>query len=191
MEIQQKEILEKYCNNEMAKLKAMCNPMLNKIGGLYGMDIDDFYSIALGVLTDSIFRYDEDNKCSFDCFLASNIKRKFKTEIRDRNRLKKIPQKNIESMNALIGEDGMEISEVIPSDFDTFEIAAQSMMGGTRIQRYLNKLSHTQRKIVALLSEGYKPMEIREYLHISEKEYSNNIQAIQSYENTRILTQRY
>lgn len=191
MEIQQKEILEKYCNNEMAKLKAMCNPMLNKIGGLYGMDIDDFYSIALGVLTDSVFRYDENNKCSFDCFLASNIKRKFKTEIRDRNRLKKIPRKNIESMNALIGEDGMEISEMIPSDFDTFEIAAQNMMGGTRIQRYLNQLSHTQRKIVALLSEGYKPMEIREYLHMSAKEYSNNIQAIQSYENTRVLTQRY
>ena len=191
MEIQQKEILEKYCNNEMAKLKAMCNPMLNKIGGLYGMDIDDFYSIALGVLTDSVFRYDENNKCSFDCFLASNIKRKFKTEIRDRNRLKKIPQKNIESMNALIGEDGIEISEVIPSDFDTFEIAAQSMMGGAKIQRYLNQLSHTQRKIVALLSEGYKPMEIREYLHMSAKEYSNNIQAIQSYENTRVLTQRY
>lgn len=191
MENQQKEILEKYCNNEMAKLKAMCNPMLNKIGGLYGMDMDDFYSIALGVLTDSVFRYDENNKCSFDCFLASNIKRKFKTEIRDRNRLKKIPQKNIESMNALIGEDGMEISEMIPSDFDTFEIAAQSMMGGTRIQRYLNQLSHTQRKIVSLLSEGYKPMEIREYLHMSEKEYSNNIQAIQSYENTRVLTQRY
>ena len=191
MEIQQKEILEKYCNNEMAKLKAMCNPMLNKIGGLYGMDIDDFYSIALGVLTDSVFRYDENNKCSFDCFLASNIKRKFKTEIRDRNRLKKIPQKNIESMNALISEDGMEISEMIPSDFDTFEIAAQNMMGGTRIQRYLNQLSHTQRKIVALLSEGYKPMEIREYLHMNTKEYSNNIKAIQSYENTRILTQRY
>lgn len=190
MEIQQKEILEKYCNNEMAKLKAMCNPMLNKIGGLYRMDMDDFYSIALGVLTDSVFRYDENNKCSFDCFLANNIKRKFKTEIRDRNRLKKIPQKNIESMNALIGEDGMEISEMIPSDFDTFEIAAQSMMGGTRIQRYLNQLSHTQRKIVALLSEGYKPMEIREYLHMSAKVYSNNIQAIQSYENTRVLTQR-
>lgn len=49
MEIQQKEILEKYCNNEMAKLKKMCNPMLNKIGGLYGMDIDDFYLIPLGV----------------------------------------------------------------------------------------------------------------------------------------------
>ncbi len=191
MEIQQKEILEKYCNNEMARLKAMCNPMLNKIGGLYEMDIDDFYSIALGVLTDSVFRYDENNKCSFDCFLASNIKRKFKTEIRDRNRLKKIPQKNIESMNALIGEDGMEISEMIPSDFDTFEIAAQSMMGGTKIQRYLNQLSHMQRKIVALLSEGYKPMEIREYLHMSAKEYSNNTKAIQSYENTRILTQRY
>lgn len=191
MEIQQKEILEKYCNNEMARLKAMCNPMLNKIGGLYEMDIDDFYSIALGVLTDSVFRYDENNKCSFDCFLASNIKRKFKTEIRDRNRLKKIPQKNIESMNALIGEDGMEISEMIPSDFDTFEIAAQSMMGGTKIQRYLNQLSHMQRKIVALLSEGYKPMEIREYLHMSAKEYSNNTKAIQSYESTRILTQRY
>lgn len=88
MEIQQKKYSKSIVITKWQSSK-MCNPMLNKIGGLYGMDIDDFYSIALGVLTDSVFRYDENNKCSFDCFLASNIKRKFKTEIRDRNRLKK------------------------------------------------------------------------------------------------------
>ena len=55
------------------------------------------------------------------------------------------------------------------------------------IEKYLNKLSTVQRKIVSLLSEGYKAKEIRESLHMSEKEYSQNLAAIQAYENVREL----
>ena len=185
MEIQ--EILEWYCDNEMYRLKKMCFPMLVKIGGISDKDYDDFYSIALSVLSDTALRYDEENNCDFHSFLASNIKRKFKTEIRDRNRAKRIPSKKLESTSNLVTEDGLELGETIPSKFDTYEIACEYLFEGTKIERYLNKLSHTQRKIVSLLSEGFKANEIRELLHMNCKQYSNNLAAIQAYENIREL----
>jgi DNA-directed RNA polymerase specialized sigma subunit len=184
-EIQKK--LEWYCGNEMFQLKKMCYPMLIKIGGISDKDYDDFYSVALSVLSDTALRYDENNRCNFDSFLASNIKRKFITEIRDRNRDKRVPAKKLESTSNLVTEDGMELGETIPSKFNTFDVACEYLFDGTKIERYLDKLSHTQRKIVSLLSDGYKASEIRELLHMSSKEYSQNLAAIQAYENVREL----
>ena len=187
MGIDIQQTLNFYCDNEMAMLKKMCIPMMNKIGGISYKDYDDFYEIALDTLGYSVFKYDEKRKCSFDCFLASNIKRKFNTEVRDRNREKRIPSKKLESTNSFITEDGIELGETIPSDFDTYKIVAEYMLEGTKIERYLRKLSYNQQKIVTLLSEGYKAKEIKELLHMNNKQYANDIAAIQSYENTRIL----
>ena len=81
--------LEEYCDNEMRKLKQLCYPILIKIGGLSEKDYDDFYSIALDALADSVIRYNDSKNCQFRTFLIGNIKRKFITEIRDRNRNKR------------------------------------------------------------------------------------------------------
>lgn len=180
-------ILEEYCANEMKKLKQICYPLLIKIGGISEKDYDDFYSIALDALADSVLRYDETKKCQFSTFLIGNIRRKFNTEIRDRNRAKRIPAKKLESTSNLVTEDGVELGETIPSKFDTYETACEYLFEGTKIERYLDKLSYTQRKIVSLLSDGYKAKEIRELLHMDSKQYSNNLAAIQAYENVKIL----
>nr|DAH72743.1 MAG TPA: RNA polymerase sigma factor [Bacteriophage sp.] len=180
-------ILEEYCANEMKKLKQICYPLLIKIGGISEKDYDDFYSIALDALADSALRYDETKKCQFNTFLIGNIRRKFNTEIRDRNRAKRIPAKKLESTSNLVTEDGVELGETIPSKFDTYETACEYLFEGTKIERYLDKLSYIQRKIVSLLSDGYKAKEIRELLHMDNKQYSNNLAAIQAYENIREL----
>ena len=180
-------ILEEYCGNEMRKLKQLCYPILIKIGGISEKDYDDFYSIALDALADSVLRYDKSRNCQFKTFLVGNIKRKFNTEVRDRNRAKRIPAKQIDSFSNLVTEDGLELSELIASDFDTYEEAFGDDLNGKKIERYLDKLSVVQRKIVSLLSEGYKPNEIRELLHMSSKDYAQNLAAIQAYENVRIL----
>lgn len=180
-------ILEEYCANEMKKLKQICYPLLIKIGGISEKDYDDFYSIALDALADSALRYDETKKCQFNTFLIGNIRRKFNTEIKDRNRAKRIPAKKLESTSNLVTEDGVELGETIPSKFDTYETACEYLFEGTKIERYLDKLSYTQRKIVSLLSDGYKAKEIRELLHMNSKQYSNNLAAIQAYENIREL----
>ena len=180
-------ILEDYCGNEMKKLKAICYPMLIKIGGISQMDYDDFYDIAMGVLQDSISKYEETRNCQFKTFLTRNIDRKFKTEIRDRNRKKRIPAKKIESLSLLVGEDGLELIEKIPSDFDVHEEAFGNDFKGTRFEKYLKQLSSNQRKIVLFLYRKYKPTEIKKALHMSDKEYQSNLAAIQAYENVRIL----
>lgn len=180
--------LEEYCDNEMKKLKQLCYPILVKIGGLSEKDYDDFYSIALDALTDSVIRFNDSKNCQFKTFLIGNIKRKFITEIRDRNRYKRIPAKNIQSFDGYMSEDGIPLSEIIPSDFDIFEeVCTHNGWKENKIEKYLSKLSIIQRKIVSLLSEGYKAKEIRELLHMSEKEYSQNLAAIQAYENVREL----
>lgn len=181
-------ILEEYCDNEMRKLKQLCYPILIQIGGISEKDYDDFYSIALDALADSALRYDESKNCQFKTFLIGNIKRKFSTEVRDRNRNKRIPAKKIQSFDCLISDDGSPLSEIIPSDFDIFEEACiHSGWKENKIEKYLTKLSTVQRRIVSLLSEGYKAKEIRELLHMNEKEYSQNLAAIQAYENVREL----
>lgn len=180
--------LEFYCNNEMAELKKICYPLFIKIGGISDKDYDDFYSIALEALSDSAIRYKDDRNCQFRSFLIGNVQRKFKTEIRDRNRIKRIPVKQIDSMSNLVTEDGLQLSELIPSEFNTFDEACEhSGWHESKIEKYLNKLSKLQRKIVSLLSDGYKPAEIKEALHISSKEYLHNLAAIQAYENVKIL----
>ena len=180
-------ILDNYCRDEMKKLKQMCYPMLIKIGGISEKDYDDFYSIALDALADSVMKYNPEKDCQFNTFLFGNINRKFKTEIRDRNRNKRIPTKQLDSMSCLVSEDGLELSETIPSNFNTYEIACERMIEGTKIERYLNKLSLIQRKIVSLLSDGYKANDIKKILNISNREYQNHLAAIQVYENVKIL----
>lgn len=183
-------ILKYYCDNDMQNLKRVCYPILIKIGGISEKDYDDFYSIALDALADSYMRYDDAKNCQFSTFLTGNINRKFKTEIRDRNRAKRIPAQNIASINCLITDDGMELSELLASDFDLFDECFGDDFKETRIERYLNKLSNRQRKIVSMLSLGYKAKEIRELLHMSTRDYLNNLAAIQAYENVRILMSR-
>ena len=75
----------------------------------------------------------------------------------------------------------------IRSKFDTFEEACGNNIEGTKIEKYLKKLSINQRRIVKMLSDGYKANEIKELLHMNNKEYSENLAAIQAYENVKIL----
>ena len=56
-----------------------------------------------------------------------------------------------------------------------------------RMSLYLNKLSNLQKEILRLNISGYLPGEIREELHISEKEYADCYAAIHSYRNVSVL----
>ena len=133
--------LEEYCDNEMKKLKQLCYPILIKIGGLSEKDYDDFYSIALDALTDSVIRFNDSKNCQFKTFLIGNIKRKFITEIRDRNRYKRIPAKNIQNFYGYMSDDGIPLSEIIPSDLDIFEeVCAHNGWKENKIENFLQTL---------------------------------------------------
>ena len=184
----QEEILHKYCDNDMRELKKICNMLMRGIGGISNKDYDDFYSIGLEALYDSSKRFDE-SKSQFKTFLIGNIKRKFKTEMRDRNRGKRIPAKQIQSMSTMITDDGLELGDLIESDFNVYNECFGEDLSDIRINTYLSKLSTLQQIIVKRLSEGYCSNEIKEQLHISNEEYNENLSFIQAYENVKLLMQ--
>lgn len=189
MDIRKKqEILEEYCSNEMQKLKQLCHAKICRIGGICQMDYDDFYSIALDVLRDSVEKFDDRKTYRFHAFLSGNIQRRFHTEIRDRNRGKQIPRTQIDYIYAPV-EEGNSIEEKLPSGFvierelpEEFGISPDG-----RVEKYLDSLSLTQRNIAELIMRGYTPFEIRETLGLTEKEYSVSLVGMRAHEKSKYL----
>ena len=182
-------ILDTYYADNAKKLHNVVDKILFKFGGLSNKDRDDFYSLANEVFVDVIKRYDRTK--SFDGFLYSCLSNKIMTEITKRNREKRKADRFSISQDG-INENDEECTllEFLPSDFDTFEEATKRQGNEQyqdKVQRYISKLSNEQVNILNLLMDGYKVNEICRILEISEKRYADNMQAVRSYENVKIL----
>jgi DNA-directed RNA polymerase specialized sigma subunit len=200
MDTKQKErILNDYCRNELQKLKKLCYPKICRIGGISQMDHDDLYSIALDALRDSADRFDEKRGGTFEAFLSGNINRKFSSYIRDKNSGKKTGRTacssagnteyiQVISFDALYKDDA-HMEEMIDSGFCMEEevFAKAEFASDNKVEKYLDRLSKIQRKIVLLLADGYLQDEIRKLLRISKKEYSDHMLGIRAYENVKVL----
>ena len=185
----QSDILESYYADNAKKLHRVTDKILMKFGGLSGTDKDDFYSLANEVFTDVMKRYD--NSQSFDGFLYSCLLNKIKTDITRRNREKRKADRLSVSLDALIGDDeGCNLLELIPSDFDTFEEVVRRQEKDQfqdKVQTYVSRLSKQQIRILNMLMDGYKSGEIRQILKISSTEYTENLRIMRSYENVKVL----
>lgn len=185
-------ILQPYCENDMQRLKKMSRSIFMRFNvPLANADYDDFYSIANETLWKAYNSYDPAMGVGFEGFLCSCLQKKFKTELTHRHRQKRILNQFATSLDAAIeDEDGKSLLELIPSDFDTFEEVAKRQENGQyhdKVQRYLSRLSNRQVNILNLLVDGFKPVEIRQILDISEKDYSDDLQVMRCYENVKIL----
>lgn len=202
---EKQQILDEFLSNDMYKLNKICRFLVSKKGAPL-MHEDDLYSLGRWVFLESVLSYDPSKVCKFSTYLEGNIWRAFYDWTRDNTRWKRCNLQtdkdgNLmrdENNNPIIipdvsidapAEDGVDLSERVASNFSLEEELSEEFgfSQGDRIQKYLVKLSKMQRKIVLLLSEGYKALEIQELLHISSKKYLDNIKAIQSYENIRVL----
>mgnify|MGYP001113910763 CR=1 FL=1 len=182
------QILITYYSNNAKKLHKIVDRILLKFGGLSDKDVDDFYSLANEVFVDVMNRYD--NSQSFDAFLYSCLLNKIKTEMTKRNREKRKADRLSISIYTPIGDDeNSTIGDIIASDFsiekEVFEDGEEEY--SRRMLLYLNRLSNLQKEILRLNISGHLPREIREELHISEKEYADCYSAIKSYKNTKYL----
>ena len=185
-------ILQPYCENDMKKLKKMSKSIFLKFNEpLTKADYDDFYSLANLTLWQAYNSYDPNNGVCFEGFLHTCLQKKFKTEISHRHRHKRVLNQLATSLDAVNeDEDTGSLMEVVPSDFDTFEEVLKRQereQYQDKIQRYISKLSSQQINILNLLMDGYEAYEIRQILDISERQYTNNMQIIRSYENVKIL----
>ena len=186
------EVLQPYCENDMRLLKRISKSIFLRFNEqLTEADYDDFYSIANITLWQACQTYDSNMGISFEIFLRTCLKKKFATEIRDRHREKRVINQFTSSLDATNdNEEECSLLDFIPSDFDTFEevLERQDKEQYTdKAQEYISKLSNQQVNILNLLMDGYKPIEIREILGISTKEYTYNLQIMRAFENVKIL----
>ena len=186
------EVLQPYCENDMRLLKRISKSIFLRFNELLTeADYDDFYSIANITLWQACQTYNSNMGISFEIFLRTCLKKKFATEIRDRHREKRVINQFTSSLDATNDkEEECSLLDFIPSDFDTFEevLERQDKEQYTdKAQEYISKLSNQQVNILNLLMDGYTPLDIREILGISTKEYTDNLQIMRAYENVKIL----
>ena len=182
------QILMTYYSNNAKKLHNTVDKILLKFGGLSNKDLDDFYSLANEVFVDVLSRYDGSQ--SFDGFLYFCLSNKIKTEITRRNREKRKADRMSISIDTPIGDDeNTTIGDMIADDITVERVIFDKNEEGysKKILLYLNRLSNLQKEVLRLNIAGYLPEEIREELHISEKEYSDCYAAIHSYRNVSVL----
>lgn len=186
------ELLQPYCENDMRLLKKISQSIFLRFNEpLTKADYDDFYSIANMTLWQACGSYDSNMGVNFEGFLYSCLQKKFKTELTRRHRQKRVFDNYTISLNAPNGEDGdSNLLECMASDFNTFNEVMERQdkeQYTDKVQQYISKLSNQQVNILNLLMDGYKPVEIREILGISTKEYTDNLQIMRTYENVKIL----
>lgn len=185
-------LLQPYCENDMKKLKKVSRSIFMKFNEpLANADYDDFYSLANLTLWQAFNSYDPDIGICFDGFFHTCLHKKFKSELTNRHRHKRVLNQLATSLDAVNEEeDKSSLMEFVPSDFDTFDEVLKRQdkwQYHDKIQQYISKLSNLQVTILNLLVDGYEPHEIRQILKISERDYTNNMQIIRSYENVKVL----
>jgi len=182
------QILVTYYSNNAKKLHNTVDRILLKFGGISDKDMDDFYSLANEVFVDVMRRYDGSQ--SFDGFLYSCLLNKIKTEITRRNLEKRKADRMSISIDTPVGDDeNCTIGDIIADDFTIEKKLFEEKEEGysRRMLLYLSRLSNVQKEVLRLNIAGYLPSEIREELHINEKEYIDCYAAIHSYRNVSVL----
>lgn len=107
-----------------------------------------------------------------------------------RNREKRKADRMSISIDISIGDDenstlGDMIADEITIEKELFEKKEEGY--SKKMLSYLDRLSTLQKEVLKLNIAGYQPGEIREVLHISEKEYADCYAAIHSYRNVSVL----
>ena len=210
-----KEILESYYKvNEdkpeesAKKLHNVVDKNLKQFGGITDIDRDECYSIAnleitkyiKSQLDKGIEDFDENE---FNGFIYFAISRKVKMHITRKNRQKrcKIVTKIEEgkeikeyiyptSLDNLMSDDGKtKMIDIIPSDFDIeSSIDVGELLNlGENVIRYISSLGTIQRQIADLIMQGCNSTEIKEILHISDKEYYTYLSDMKEYDKKKLL----
>lgn len=210
-----KEILESYYKvNEdkpeesAKKLHSMVDKILSQFGGITDFDKEECYSIAnlyiskyiKNQLDQNIEDFDEDK---FNGYMYFGITNKIKTYITRKNRGKRCQivvtkegDQEVKqyvyptSLDNLMTDDGeTKYMDVIPSDFDIeSSIDVGELLNlGENVIRYINSLGTIQRQIADLIMQGYNSTEIKEILHISDKEYYTYLSDMKEYDKRKLL----
>lgn len=186
-----KGVLEDLYKNNAKNLYLMVDKILASIGGSYYNDKDEFYAEASEVLADIVVnhRYDG-NKGNFKGYLYGALRNAILDIIKKQNTLKRKADKLAISLESPVSQEGsMTIGDSLCSDFDIIKELEE--MGGVlweeNIEKYLKGLTKIQRDILALKMQEMTSEQIKSCLHISNKQYEQNMHEIKSFEHVSVL----
>lgn len=194
---QQEEIFSWYSANDMRKLKQLAYSCFKRFSGISEADYVDFYSIANEVLWNAAEEYDSSKNIPFENFFKFKLYNKFKSEMTKRNRDKRC-NKEVDKKGNCIYKYTLSIEaiaekpdyfEKLVSDHNVENLVLKEInySENNRIHSYLGRLSNRQKKIVLLLSNGFQLNDIKEIMHLNKTLFLNDIKAIKSYENIKVL----
>ncbi len=182
------EFLNEYYADNARKLHQMADKILGRFGGIYDKDYHDFYSAANEVFVDVLKRYN--GKQAFDVFLYSCLLNRFKAEMTARNRIKRISDRNVVSIDTPVGEcEDLTVGDFIPSDFDMEAVVLEEMniIYDERMVRYLDSLNRIQRQILEMKMEDMPVSRIKDRLGLSDKQYNQQWEDLRSFRKVYIL----
>lgn len=192
-------LINEYCKDDMRELKKVCYFVWGK-KGLPNCYHDDLYSDAMNVLSESVMTFDLNGGTKFHTYLTNNIRKSYKDWYRDTHLRAKRSNleldkngkiKRDEKGNPIVipnvsfdapAEDGIDLKEKIPirENNNDDELSPQ-------MEKYLDKLSKLQRKIIMFLSDGYNQEEIQKILHIDKALYKDSMNAIMDEKNKKYI----
>lgn len=211
------QLLNSYYENNAKKLQTTVNKIFNNhYGGTLGRDMEEFYGIGSDVLIDILEKYKngkntyDSSKGNFDGYVYRAISMAITDEFKRQNRDKRTAKVSLLDDNgnrvldektgrpikislsdvrldAPIKEDSnMTQGDIIPSDFDMND-EIENEFKDERIEMFFNNLSKKQRQIAKMIMEGFSASDIKQKLELSDKEYTDNFNAMRSFKNISIL----
>ena len=197
-------IINEYCENDMKKLKHICYTVWGK-KGLPTCYNDDLYDDAMNVLSESVMTFNQNGKAKFKTYLTNNIRMSYGQWYRDnflrakRNNLELDENGNIkkdENENPIIipnisfdtpADDGVDLCEKVASDFNIEDDLEIKESCNENIIEYLNVLSPTQKEIANLIMVGCEFSDIKEKLHLSDKQFDSHLKHMRCDKYSSIL----
>lgn len=211
------QLLNSYYDNNAKKLHDVIDKIFNRhYGGTVGKDMEEFYGIGTDVLTD-IWNKERNGKSTYDSekgdfdgyvyrAISMAIIDEFKRQNRDKRATKvflldgngekifdektgkpiKISVPDVRLDAPISNDTHTTNGDLIQSNFD-INNEIEKEFKDEKIEKFFNNLSKTQRQIAEMIIEGFSAFNIKQKLKLSDKKYTDNVNAMRSFKNISIL----
>lgn len=203
------QLLNSYYENNLKRLYEVVDQIFYRnFGGISDKDMSEYYSVAGSVLADIVLnnKYDP-SKGDFDGYLYNTVKfavidelkkqqrnkRCAKVDMVDENgKIVRVTMKNIYLDAPVEDSEGLTIGDTIPSAFNLDDILEEKEnCQDERVEKYLNSLSGTARKIIEMRMNDIPVSEIKKKLGLTDREYSNHMHSARMNENISLFTRQF
>lgn len=182
------DYLKLYYGDNCAYMHDLCKRVLAKLQIPWD---DEYLGIADFVMADLVERFKtKPDDYDFDRYFMMCFSNKVKTDLTTRNREKRKSNMNAVPLETHIeNAEGLTLGDVIPDPDSSVEdiVFPKKNELQERVQKYLDNLSKTERKIADLIMDGMSLQDIPNELGITKSTFNEIMTRMRSYEYTKCL----